>query len=262
MTSPRFSPLQLEQLKKQAKRIAKEKGLRHNQTLDLIAKKHGFGNWSQMAKGAADLPPTKRAMRKWFIANHTAAVNVSPYDGKEGGYLYPTIGIEDALAAEFPDADSSIIEELGMELDGDGPFVDPKFLKALDEDYEFESSMSHGARWSPQLKNGRYQSAEVIEVDLGKKCIKVACVRYSHQQLTKENPGQLIFRCPVCNKVHYHGGSIPVFGGGDGWRIPHCNIPVTDFQFDLVEVSDLFRAGHIPKTHLKYVVVPPMEQRQ
>lgn len=260
MISARFSPFQLEQLKKQAKRIVRQEGLKHTQALDQIARGHGFGNWSQLAKGVPDLPPTKRAMRKWFEANHTAAVNVSPYDSAEGGYLYPLVEIEDALSSQFPDADSSEIEELAIELDAEGPFVEPKFLTALDEDRAFESTVIQESRWSPPLKKGRYQAAEVIEVDLGNKCLKVACVRYSHYWPSRQRPGQLIFRCPVCNKVHYHGGVTPYFGGGNGERVPHCITPVRDFSFDLVEVSDPSRAGHIPKNLLRHIVVPSVGQ--
>lgn len=74
--------------------------------------------------------------------------------------------------------------------------------------------------------------------------------------------GNMIFVCPFCSSIHLHGTG-PGFGGGDGWRIPHCLCRNTEFlrkdtqnlarsladgwQFNLVETSEYKKAGQFPK---------------
>lgn len=253
-----FSAREIEEMKKRAKRLAKQQGLSHSQALDAVARGLGFGNWSQLGKGAPKMPPTKRAMLKWFAANHRAAVNISPWDGREGGYLYPTVEVCDELENQFPDADPDVLEALSVDLETDGPFVSEKFLASLDIGWEPEPPDTQQTRWEPPIKKGRYRSAEVLGIDTRHRYIKVACVRYRERPITDDAPGLLIFRCPVCNKIHRHGGGRDSFGSGDGDRLPHCNIPtaVKDFHFDLVEVRDPARAGHLLKHHLQHIRTP------
>lgn len=82
--------------------------------------------------------------------------------------------------------------------------------------------------------------------------------------------GQMVFICPFCGCIHYHGASGEVFGDGDGERIPHClcDIPAfyrqdrqsigknldRNWKFDLVETEDFRRAGDFPKYFAKYLV--------
>lgn len=260
MTAPRFSAHEIDRLKKQAKQISKERNLSHSHALDLIAKEHGYGNWSQFGKGSPEKPPTKRAMRKWFDANHASAVECSPYDGREGGYLYPTVDVWEALENAFPDADPDQLDKLARELDAEDVYVASSFIADINADREHEAfaMREEATAWVPPLKEGRYKSTEIIGIDSHWKYIKVACVRYRlHPYITDNEPGQLIFRCPVCNKVHLHGAGGIKFGAGDGTRVPHCHDPsLGNFQFDLVEVAEASRAGHLPKTMLKHLKTP------
>lgn len=50
--SPAFTPAQIDQLRRDAKRLGREHGLSHAQALDRIAGQHGFGNWSLLARTA------------------------------------------------------------------------------------------------------------------------------------------------------------------------------------------------------------------
>lgn len=123
MTSSLFSVHQLEQLKKQGKELAKEKGLPHSLALDQLAKKQGFGNWSQLAKGAPKKPPTKRAMRRWFQANHVPAVDVSSDNGDRGEYTSQPLDILEVLKSNFPDAYPLHLDQVVTELKAMGPYV-------------------------------------------------------------------------------------------------------------------------------------------
>lgn len=51
------SPALVEQSRRNAKRLAKQAGIRVYQAQDQIAQSHGFGNWSQFAKGSGHVVP-------------------------------------------------------------------------------------------------------------------------------------------------------------------------------------------------------------
>lgn len=53
MTQP-ITSSQLEQFRRDAKRLAKDSDLAHSQALDQIARQHGFQNWSLLVKHSAD----------------------------------------------------------------------------------------------------------------------------------------------------------------------------------------------------------------
>lgn len=59
----RVSILNIQQLRRDAKRLAREKNLTHSQVLDQLARERGYPNWSQLMKhGAAPaLPPATAA---------------------------------------------------------------------------------------------------------------------------------------------------------------------------------------------------------
>lgn len=45
-----LSPVQLERLRREAKKLKRELGITHSEALDRIAARYGFANWSQLAK--------------------------------------------------------------------------------------------------------------------------------------------------------------------------------------------------------------------
>lgn len=62
----------------------------------------------------------------------------------------------------------------------------------------------------------------------------------------------LVFRCPWCGELHYHGsgGRNSPFGAGDGGRVSHCRKKESEKYFGgyiLREVQDWRLAGNIPK---------------
>lgn len=79
----------------------------------------------------------------------------------------------------------------------------------------------------------------------------------------KSGIGQLVFICPFCGCIHYHGAVSKNFGDGNGHRAPHCTRVIPAFfrkdrqelgkyldyswEFSLVEVEDFRRAGDFPK---------------
>jgi len=96
----------------------------------------------------------------------------------------------------------------------------------------------------------------------GTRLIKVAVVRY--RPLRDEDPGkpgQLVFRCPECGEIHYHGAVDHYLGAGDGDRVPHCANRPANYVFDLVEVEKTSFAGDLPKKILRHVKPPVNPER-
>lgn len=59
-----FTPAQLERFRREAKKLSRELSLTHSQALDRIAVRHGYQNWSLLAKhsdasGSGFVPPAK-----------------------------------------------------------------------------------------------------------------------------------------------------------------------------------------------------------
>ena len=62
-------------------------------------------------------------MREWFLDNYEDPAENTPYDGKEGGYLFINGGPcdpQDELSVFDEFVDSELIESLADELSGDG----------------------------------------------------------------------------------------------------------------------------------------------
>lgn len=110
----------------------------------------------------------------------------------------------------------------------------------------------------PRWNYSPSQVFEVIEHGSAKEYV-VACVRFPKEDHPYDKDcGQLIFRCPVCGDVHYHGGGGPFLGDGDGNRVPHC-IKNADYpySFTLREVDDLELAGGFPKRIRQRIMPAP-----
>lgn len=74
----------------------------------------------------------------WFAENHELAVNISPWDGREGGYQYPVydsyFDIGYVLQDQFPYLDEEFLGKTSEELFDAGPWVTAEFSAALNED--------------------------------------------------------------------------------------------------------------------------------
>lgn len=130
-------------LKRAAKALAKLAGIAHSAALDQIAVQNGYKNWSVLMKnatGASALPPPPPVdeMVDWFRANHTAAIEESPYATSEGGYLWPLVdemmGVQEILRDQFPSAHEADIEKADAELQDEGPWIDPGFMKLQNDE--------------------------------------------------------------------------------------------------------------------------------
>jgi hypothetical protein len=74
---------------------------------------------------------------RWFGAQHSRAVDESPWDGREGGYLYPTLdedGIGEILLDAFPLAPPEVIAAAAVEIAMQDEWLDPEFRGGLDPD--------------------------------------------------------------------------------------------------------------------------------
>lgn len=52
-----FTPARIEQLRRDAKRLGKSRGLSHAEALDAVAAEHGFRNWSLLARSTQPMTP-------------------------------------------------------------------------------------------------------------------------------------------------------------------------------------------------------------
>lgn len=150
----RLSLHDLERLRREARRLKKTSGVPLHTALDSIANRESFPNWSLLAKAAKATVVLQSASAKsrftgltdaevaevladWFRAHHTEAVDESPYDSAEGGYLWPTLelgDIEPILAGEFPEASEEAVVLAAEELDSEGPWMDPEFMRKLNDE--------------------------------------------------------------------------------------------------------------------------------
>ncbi|WP_419784979.1 glyoxalase superfamily protein [Pseudodesulfovibrio sp.] len=109
-------------------------------------------------------------------------------------------------------------------------------------------------------KDSRKDPARVFGVDAPpgrKRIIRVAAIRYATvEDLLRRHPGELVFRCPECKKIHSHGAVDWYLGAGDGPTTPHCLNQDVDYLFDLVEVLEPAFAGFLPKRILKHFAPP------
>lgn len=78
-------------------------------------------------------------MADWFVRNHSSAVDHSPYDSREGGYLWPTVEVLDLLQHQFPEMPEKDIDEVAEALDAQGPWIESKWVRQTDEEALRES---------------------------------------------------------------------------------------------------------------------------
>lgn len=263
-----ITPQLIESLKKKARQRVKKQGLAQHQALDQLAIELGFGNWSQLHKTVRPTlqeepprgqkppsSPSAEEMWEWVTDNYARAADFAPYESREGGYQYPLEDMAWALRENFPDADREELQQVLDRVEDEGPWCDRDILSEPDEDRISEDFETLVRELKLPIKKRRYQPAEILDVDLSTKTVKVAVARYWGEQPWKDS-SQLVFRCPVCGKVHYHGGGYGrELGDGDGSRLAHCRTSAS-FFFDLVEVREPNRAGHLPKKLLKFVSAP------
>lgn len=71
----------------------------------------------------------------WFEENHERAVMRTPYESREGGYLYPLVDVLDAVGNNFPDLPDNELTQVVEAIEAlDDAWVDADFFKALEED--------------------------------------------------------------------------------------------------------------------------------
>lgn len=73
-------------------------------------------------------------MTDWFVRNHSSALDHSPYDGREGGYLWPTIEVLDVLQHQFPEMTEKDIDEVAEVLDSQGAWIESKWVRQTEEE--------------------------------------------------------------------------------------------------------------------------------
>lgn len=71
----------------------------------------------------------------WFQENHELAVNCSPYESREGGYLYPLVDVSDVINDNFGDLPEEDIEGIVQAIESyDDAWVDRDFLNSFSEE--------------------------------------------------------------------------------------------------------------------------------
>ena len=53
----------------------------------------------------------------WFMENHERAVESTPYESREGGYLYPLVDVLDAVCTKFPDLSEDELTQAAKAID-------------------------------------------------------------------------------------------------------------------------------------------------
>jgi hypothetical protein len=144
--------IQSEKLLVELKRASKQYSIiyghiTHTQALDKISTFLAYKNWALLHKdvekssdAAVRIHKSMHAhsalkmllmtkaeafelMRNWVSQKFTPLVEFSPYETREGGYLYPSIELDDVLGSEFGGSlpDEWIIQA-AFELEEDGPW--------------------------------------------------------------------------------------------------------------------------------------------
>ena len=76
---------------------------------------------------------TSEEICQWFKDNHDLASERSPWSGRDGGYVYPTVDILDTLEEKFPDVGRDVLDEIVTELNGDD-WISKAWLDDLDQE--------------------------------------------------------------------------------------------------------------------------------
>ena len=122
------------------------------------------------------------------------------------------------------------------------------------------------------------RSAEILDtetredMETGEQVIKtvyVACA-FMPSDDRRRGPGHVVFICPFCGCIHYHGCGGEKFGDGDGDRVAHCHCDIPayyrlnsqkygllldkNWHFNLIETDDFRRAGDFPKFLAKEII--------
>ena len=106
------------------------------------------------------------------------------------------------------------------------------------------------------------QDNDPLPENLKIKTVHIACA-FMPPEDRRRGSGHVVFICPFCGCIHYHGCGGKRFGDGNGDRVPHCTCNVPAFfrkdrqelgknldyhwHFNLVETEDFRRAGDFPK---------------
>lgn len=78
----------------------------------------------------------------WFVKKHQLAVDCSPYESREGGYLYPLVDVFDVISNNFSKLPDGEVDRIVQAIESfDDAWVDSDYLTALYEDEDPSSAV-------------------------------------------------------------------------------------------------------------------------
>lgn len=203
--------------------------------------------------------------------------------------INPFSGYLDALARDF--RDENITEE---ELKKIGFPVDPSFLFKANgtglmpinsegqKIYNIQELLGYTRLYSIPcegfISKKPIRAAEILNCEFREYedsyKPKINVVRVAAAFLPPEDrrrgSGQVVFVCPFCGDIHYHGADGKKFGDGDGDRVPHClctspayyrlntqkfaSLLAPNWHFYLEETDNFKRAGDFPSYFARHLV--------
>ena len=202
---------------------------------------------------------------------------INPFSGYldyfSTGYQEDEISREKLVEADFP-VDLAILENKGIGLTP---------IRHSGQDFFNVRELIGYARMYSLPNEGfisrkPIRAAEIMDTEtredeetgeLRIKTVQVVCA-FMPPEDRRRGSGHVVFICPFCGCIHYHGCGGEKFGDGNGDRVPHCKCNDPDYyrlnsqkygflldenwHFDLVETEDFRRAGDFPKYFAKNLV--------
>lgn len=238
MCSFMFTNYEIAQMKRAAKEMQRSSNCKHAEALDFIANSKGFQSWALLQKNNAHRIATSaevQAAHVWFASQFLRA---------ESRYYTPVVSPRHMLAERFGDIKE--VEIVAEQLAHRGYWTSSALV-------ELDKKVAHpykkrriAGRFAPCMVLGVRESSQDLH-------LVVPVVRTVPPKTFLEErqgyAGQLVFRCPICGGIHFHGGGAMRFGSGNGHRTPHCdNGRYREYGFVLIEQKTDKLVGHLRKS--------------
>ena len=244
-----FTPFEIAKMRSTAKKLKKEIGCSHSYALDLVAKNNGYQTWALLMKNNTHKIHQATEIKeiyRWFTDQHNLV---------ESPYRHPLVSPIHIINNRFIEYEKSNRIIAAHLLYSEG------YWCSIEAD-NLMKSVAHPRR--KRRIAGRYSPCSLLNVtvsDYDNIELTVPVIRAfpptTKYEKERGYSGQLVFRCPICGSIHFHGAVGAKLGAGDGERVPHCDTSSPrNYHFILKEQTSHKLVGHLRKSIIDNSFLP------